>query len=79
MSKLIAQKMTNIVNDILFKISSKNIDIINLEDYDSKLNSESSVLSKKIITLIINSQFIIQECSYRYENNEKIKIKTYIL
>ncbi len=47
LSKSIVQKMTNIVNDILFKISSKNIDIINLENDDQKSNSESSASAKK--------------------------------
>jgi hypothetical protein len=48
LSKSIVQKMTSIVNDILFKISSKNIDIINLEDDDQKSYSKSFVSAKKI-------------------------------
>jgi hypothetical protein len=47
LSKSIIWKMTNIVNDILFKISSKNIDIINLENDDQKSNSESFASAKK--------------------------------
>jgi hypothetical protein len=48
LSKSIVQKMTSIVNDILFKISSKNIDIINLENDDQNSNSKSSASAKKI-------------------------------
>ncbi len=47
LSKSIVQKITSIVNDILLKISSKNIDIINLENDDQNSNSESSASAKK--------------------------------